>query len=41
MAGTGATLGLQMFLQRKFKYLFQWNVLGAVGGYPRVSAWGP
>ncbi|XP_036892642.1 transmembrane protein 141 isoform X1 [Sturnira hondurensis] len=28
--GTGATLGLQMFLQRKFKYPFQWNVLGAV-----------
>ncbi|XP_036892644.1 transmembrane protein 141 isoform X3 [Sturnira hondurensis] len=29
-SGTGATLGLQMFLQRKFKYPFQWNVLGAV-----------
>ncbi|XP_036892643.1 transmembrane protein 141 isoform X2 [Sturnira hondurensis] len=30
VTGTGATLGLQMFLQRKFKYPFQWNVLGAV-----------
>ncbi|XP_053523827.1 transmembrane protein 141 isoform X2 [Artibeus jamaicensis] len=35
VTGTGATLGLQMFLQRKFKYPFQWNVLGAVGGYPK------
>ncbi|KAF6127738.1 transmembrane protein 141 [Phyllostomus discolor] len=30
VTGTGATLGLQMFLQRKFKYSFQWNVLAAV-----------
>ncbi|KAF6127737.1 transmembrane protein 141 [Phyllostomus discolor] len=37
VTGTGATLGLQMFLQRKFKYSFQWNVLAAVGGYPKGS----
>lgn len=41
MAGTGATLGLQMFVQRKFKYPFQWNVLVAVGGYSRVGPRAP
>ncbi|XP_045052993.1 transmembrane protein 141 isoform X1 [Desmodus rotundus] len=39
VTGTGATLGLQMFLQRKFKYLFQWNVLGAVVAGSAASYW--
>ncbi|XP_025779617.1 transmembrane protein 141 [Puma concolor] len=30
VTGTGATFGLQMFLQRKFPYPFQWKVLVAV-----------
>ncbi|XP_058380511.1 transmembrane protein 141 isoform X1 [Diceros bicornis minor] len=33
ITGTGATSGLQMFIQRKFQYPFQWNVLVAVGTY--------
>ncbi|KAM5332063.1 transmembrane protein 141 isoform 1-T1 [Glossophaga mutica] len=39
VTGTGATLGLQMFLQRKFKYRFQWNVLGAVVVGSVASYW--
>ncbi|KAM5259672.1 transmembrane protein 141 isoform 1-T1 [Hipposideros larvatus] len=38
-AGTGATLGLQMFTQRKFKYPFQWNVLVAVVAGSLASYW--
>ncbi|XP_054582774.1 transmembrane protein 141 isoform X4 [Eptesicus fuscus] len=30
VTGTGGALGLQMFMQRKLKYPFQWNVLVAV-----------
>ncbi|XP_062938462.1 transmembrane protein 141 isoform X2 [Cynocephalus volans] len=29
-AGTGATFGLQMFIQRKFRYPLQWSLLVAV-----------
>jgi hypothetical protein len=40
LAGTGATLGLQMFIQRKFPYPVQWNLLMAAGGYSRErGAW--
>lgn len=41
MAGTGATFGLQMLVQKKFPYPFQWNLLVAVGGYRRAGALGP
>ncbi|XP_048669264.1 transmembrane protein 141 isoform X2 [Marmota marmota marmota] len=30
LAGTGMTIGLQMFIQRKFPYPMQWSVLMAV-----------
>lgn len=33
MAGTGATFGLQMLVQRRLPFPFQWKVLVAVGGY--------
>ncbi|KAM5259673.1 transmembrane protein 141 isoform 2-T2 [Hipposideros larvatus] len=39
VTGTGATLGLQMFTQRKFKYPFQWNVLVAVVAGSLASYW--
>lgn len=39
VTGTGATLGLQMFIQRKFKYPFQWNVLVAVVAGSVASYW--
>nr|KAF6269148.1 transmembrane protein 141 [Myotis myotis] len=32
VTGTGAALGLQMSVQRRLKYPFQWTVLVAVGG---------
>ncbi|TKC51706.1 hypothetical protein EI555_013278 [Monodon monoceros] len=38
VTGTAATVGLQMLVQRKFPYPFQWNVLVAVGGYSRTVA---
>ena len=37
MAGTGATFGLQMLVQRKLPYPFQWKVLLAVGGYSSLG----
>ncbi|KAL2782259.1 transmembrane protein 141 [Daubentonia madagascariensis] len=30
VTGTGVTFGLQMFIQRKFRYPFQWSLLVAV-----------
>ncbi|XP_062938463.1 transmembrane protein 141 isoform X3 [Cynocephalus volans] len=30
VTGTGATFGLQMFIQRKFRYPLQWSLLVAV-----------
>ncbi|XP_039080570.1 transmembrane protein 141 [Hyaena hyaena] len=39
VTGTGATLGLQMFIQRKFPYPFQWNVLVAVVTGSVASYW--
>ncbi|XP_066111792.1 transmembrane protein 141 [Saccopteryx bilineata] len=39
VTGTGAACGLQMFLQRKFKYPFQWNVLVAVVTGSVASYW--
>lgn len=37
MAGTGTTFGLQMLVQRKLPYPFQWKVLLAVGGYSSLG----
>ncbi|XP_055255135.1 transmembrane protein 141 isoform X2 [Moschus berezovskii] len=37
VTGTGATFGLQMLVQRKLPYPFQWNVLVAVGGYSSLG----
>ncbi|KAM8800671.1 transmembrane protein 141 [Rhynchonycteris naso] len=39
VTGTGATCSLQLFLQRKFKYPFQWNVLVAVVTGSVASYW--
>ncbi|VFV42189.1 transmembrane protein 141-like [Lynx pardinus] len=39
VTGTGATFGLQMFLQRKFPYPFQWKVLVAVVTGSVASYW--
>uniref|UniRef100_A0ABI8AK96 Transmembrane protein 141 n=1 Tax=Felis catus TaxID=9685 RepID=A0ABI8AK96_FELCA len=39
VTGTGATFGLQMFLQRKFPYPFQWKVLVAVDAATSGSSW--
>uniref|UniRef100_A0A8P0T9N4 Transmembrane protein 141 n=1 Tax=Canis lupus familiaris TaxID=9615 RepID=A0A8P0T9N4_CANLF len=33
ITGTGAAVGLQMLIQRRFPYPFQWHVLVAVDGY--------
>nr|XP_023485168.1 transmembrane protein 141 isoform X1 [Equus caballus] len=38
-AGSGVTFGLQMFIQRKFPYPFQWNVLVAVVAGSVASYW--
>ncbi|XP_061290200.1 transmembrane protein 141 isoform X2 [Bos javanicus] len=37
VTGTGATFGLQMLVQRKLPYPFQWKVLLAVGGYSSLG----
>ncbi|XP_054582772.1 transmembrane protein 141 isoform X2 [Eptesicus fuscus] len=39
VTGTGGALGLQMFMQRKLKYPFQWNVLVAVVAGSVASYW--
>ncbi|XP_039714799.1 transmembrane protein 141 [Pteropus medius] len=39
VTGTAATLGLQMFIQRKLKYPFQWHVLVAVVTGSVASYW--
>ncbi|TEA29711.1 hypothetical protein DBR06_SOUSAS510310, partial [Sousa chinensis] len=39
VTGTGATVGLQMLVQRKFPYPFQWNVLVAVVAGSVASYW--
>ncbi|XP_029775845.1 transmembrane protein 141 [Suricata suricatta] len=39
VSGTAATLGLQMFIQKKFRYPFQWNVLVAVVTGSVASYW--
>ncbi|XP_013972399.1 transmembrane protein 141 isoform X2 [Canis lupus familiaris] len=40
ITGTGAAVGLQMLIQRRFPYPFQWHVLVAVDGYSRAAARG-
>ncbi|XP_053429760.1 transmembrane protein 141 isoform X1 [Nycticebus coucang] len=39
VTGSCVTFGLQMFIQRKFPYPFQWSLLVAVGGYSRIGTW--
>ncbi|XP_058928894.1 transmembrane protein 141 [Kogia breviceps] len=39
VTGTGATVGLQMLVQRKFPYPFQWKVLVAVVAGSVASYW--
>jgi hypothetical protein len=39
VTGTGATLGLQMFIQRKFPYPVQWNLLMAAVAGSVASYW--